>query len=215
MKIRYLGHSSFLLTDSAGTAVVTDPYYASIGYVMPRVTADAVTVSHHHYDHDNVKAVGGTPVILDKAKSYGLAEVAISAVESFHDDRGGALRGKNVIFKFRMDGLNVCHLGDLGEKCSQELIEAIMPVNVLLIPVGGNYTIDAMAAKEYVDRLKPKVVIPMHYRCRGGVIDIGKVDEFISLMKDGGVECSEAGAETELTSDDVKNKAARVIVMNF
>lgn len=213
MKIRYLGHSSFLLTGSTGTAIVTDPYDSSIGYSMPKVEADAVTVSHHHYDHDNVKAVGGNPVILDKEQGYELPGVVINAVKSCHDNRGGALRGKNLIFKFRMDGLDVCHLGDLGEECSSGLIEAILPVNVLLIPVGGNYTIDAKTAKEYVDRLMPDVVIPMHYRCKGCGIDIGKVDEFISLMEYDGIECVEAGAEIELTRDDVDGETTRVIVM--
>ncbi len=213
MKISYLGHSSFLLTESTGTAIVTDPYEKSIGYDMPKVSADAVTVSHHHYDHDNVKAVDGAPVILDKEQGYELPGVVINAVKSCHDDQGGALRGENVIFKFRMDGLDVCHLGDLGEECSPALIEAILPVNVLLIPVGGNYTIDAKMAKEYVDRLMPDVVIPMHYRTKGCVIDIDKVDEFVSLMEDDGIECEEAGAEIELTRDDVDGETTRVIVM--
>lgn len=213
MKIKYLGHSSFLLTESTGTAIVTDPYDSSIGYSMPQVSADAVTVSHHHYDHDNVKAVGGNPVILDKEQGYELPGVVINAVKSNHDDQGGALRGENVIFKFRMDGLDVCHLGDLGEECSPELIEAILPVNVLLIPVGGNYTIDAKMAKEYVDRLMPDVVIPMHYRCKGCELDIYKVDEFVSVMEDDDIECEEAGTEIELTRDDVDGETTSVIVM--
>ena len=213
MKIKYLGHSSFLLTESTGTAIVTDPYDSSIGYSMPQVSADAVTVSHHHYDHDNVKAVGGNPVILDKEQGYELPGVVINAVKSCHDDQGGALRGENVIFKFRMAGLDVCHLGDLGEECSPELIEAILPVNVLLIPVGGNYTIDAKMAKEYVDRLMPDVVIPMHYRCKGCELDIDKVDEFVSVMEDDGIECEEAGSEIELTRDDVDGETTSVIVM--
>ena len=150
MKIRYLGHSSFLLTESTGTAIVCDPYGSAIGYSMPEVSANAVTVSHHHYDHDNVSAVGGNPVILDKEQGYELPGVDINAVKSSHDDKGGTLRGDNVIFKFRMDGLDVCHLGDLGEECSPELIEAVLPVNILLIPVGGNYTIDGEIGRAHV-----------------------------------------------------------------
>ncbi len=213
MKIRYLGHSSFLLTESTGTAIVTDPYDDSVGYRMPQVNADAVTVSHHHYDHDNVKAVGGNPVILDKEQGYELPGVVINAVKSYHDDQGGTLRGENVIFKFRMDGLDVCHLGDIGEECSPELIEAILPVNVLLIPVGGTYTIDANMAKEYVDRLMPDVVIPMHYRAKGCRLDIDKVDGFVSLFDDEGVECEETDGEIELSRDDVDGETTRVIVM--
>ncbi|MCM1545944.1 MAG: MBL fold metallo-hydrolase [Clostridiales bacterium] len=213
MKIKYLGHSSFLLTESTGTAIVTDPYDGAIGYEMPKVSADAVTVSHGHYDHNNVKAVGGNPVILSHEQGYELPGVVINSVKSCHDGMGGSLRGENVIFKFRMDGLDVCHLGDLGEECSAELIEAILPVNVLLIPVGGNYTIDAKTAKEYVDRIMPDVVIPMHYRTKGCLIDIDKVDEFVSLMEDDGVECEETGDEIELTRDDVDGETTKVYVM--
>lgn len=214
MKIKYLGHSSFLLTESTGTAVVTDPYGEAVGFAMPEVSADAVTVSHHHFDHDNVQSVKGNPVVLDKEQGYELPGVIINAVKSFHDDQKGALRGENVIFKFRMDGLDVCHLGDLGEECSPELIEAILPVNVLLIPVGGNYTIDAAMAKEYVDRLMPDVVIPMHYRTKGCAIDIDKVDGFVSLFEDEGAEIEEAEGEIELSRDDVDGETTRIIVMN-
>lgn len=212
MKIKYLGHSAFLLTESTGTSVVCDPYDPSVGFAMPAVSADAVTVSHHHYDHDNIKAVGGNPVVLDKEQGYELPGVVINAVKSFHDDKGGALRGENVIFKFRMDGLDVCHLGDLGEECSSALIEAILPVNVLLIPVGGTYTIDAERAKEYVDRIMPDVVIPMHYRVKGCELDIDKADGFLELFDEDAVE--EAGGEIELTRDDVDGEQTRVIVMN-
>lgn len=214
MKIRYLGHSSFLLTESTGTAVVCDPYGEAVGFRMPEVRADAVTVSHHHFDHDNVGAVGGNPVVLDREQGYELPGVDINAIKSFHDDRQGALRGENVIFKFRMDGLDVCHLGDIGEECSPELIEAILPVNVLLIPVGGNYTIDAAMAKEYVDRIMPDVVIPMHYRTKGCAIDIDKVDEFLSLFDDDSAECGEVEGELDLTRDDMDGESTKIIVMN-
>ena len=213
MKIKYLGHSSFLLTESTGTTIVCDPYDEKVGFKMPNVRADAVTVSHHHFDHDAVKNVSGTPVILDKEQGYELPGVVINAVKSFHDDVGGKKRGENVIFKFRMDGLDVCHLGDLGEECSPELIEAILPVNVLLIPVGGNYTIDAAMAMEYVDRIMPDVVIPMHYRVKGCEVDVDRVDEFLSLAEDAGYEYEEREGEIELSREDVDEENTRVILL--
>ncbi len=214
MKIKYLGHSCFLLTESTGTAVVCDPYSQEIGYKMSPVSADAVTVSHHHYDHDAVNNVGGNPVVLDKEQGYELPGVEINAVKSSHDNSCGAERGENVIFKFRMDGLDVCHLGDLGEDCSPELIEAILPVNVLLIPVGGNYTIDAAMAKEYVDRLMPDVVIPMHYRVKGCNIDIDKVDGFLSEFDGENVEIEEVeGGELELSREDIDGEVTKIIVL--
>ncbi|MDE7300918.1 MAG: MBL fold metallo-hydrolase [Clostridia bacterium] len=213
MKIKYLGHSSFLLTESTGTSVVCDPYGEGVGFKMPQVSADAVTISHHHFDHDNVKAVSGSPVVLDKEQGFGLDGVDIKAFKSFHDGEKGKLRGENVIFKFRMDGLDVCHLGDLGEECSTELIEAILPVNILLIPVGGNYTIDAAQAKEYVDRIMPDVVIPMHYRTKDCKIDIDKVDEFLDLLE-ADTEIENIDGEADFSREEMDGERTKIVVMN-
>ena len=210
MKIEYLGHSSFKLTESTGTSVVCDPYDGSVGFDMSKVRADAVTVSHGHFDHNNVKAVEGNPIVLDKECSYDLPGVEIDAIKSFHDRQRGKQRGENLIFKFRMDGIDVCHLGDLGEDCSSELIDLLLPVNVLLIPVGGTYTITAEMAKEYVDRIMPDVVIPMHYKSKDCKLDISKVDEFLDLFDE---ECVEEvdGNELELMRSDFEG-GTRVIV---
>ena len=214
MKIQYLGHSSFKLTESTGISVVTDTYDDSVGYHMPETDADAVTVSHHHYDHDAISKVKGNPVVLDKETGYILKDsVEISSIMSFHDDCRGKKRGENIIFKFRMDGLDVCHLGDLGEDCSSDLIEMILPVNVLMIPVGGNYTIDAKMAKEYVDRIMPDIVIPMHYRAKGCKLDIDKVDDFIDEFDGENVVIAETGDEIEISRDDLDGEQTTIIVM--
>lgn len=211
MIIEYLGHSCFKLTESTGTSVVCDPYSEEVGYAMPKVCADAVTVSHGHYDHDAVSNVGGNPVVIAKESSYDLPGVEINSIKSFHDECRGKKRGENVIFKFRMDGIDVCHLGDLGEGCSSELIETILPVDVLLIPVGGTYTIDAEMAKEYVDRIMPDIVIPMHYRTKDCKLDVDKVDEFLELF-DG--ECVEEidGDKIELSRSDLSGET-KIIVL--
>lgn len=214
MKIKYLGHSSFQITESTGVSIVTDPYDDSVGYRMPEVAADAVTVSHHHYDHDAVSKVRGNPVILDKETGFTLKDgVDISSIMSFHDDCRGKKRGENIIFKFRIDGLDVCHLGDLGEDCSSDLIEMILPVNVLLIPVGGTYTIDAAMAKEYVDRIMPDIVIPMHYRAKGCKLDIDKVDEFLDAFDGENIAIVEEGDEIEISRDDLDGEQTTIIVM--
>lgn len=212
MKIEYLGHSCFKLTESTGTSVVCDPYDGSIGYELPNLSADCVTVSHAHYDHENKDAVSGNPVILDAECSYNLPGVEISSVKSFHDEFRGKKRGENIIFKFRMDGIDVCHLGDLGEACSTELIENILPVNVLLVPVGGTYTIDAKMAKEYVDRIMPDIVIPMHYKTKSLKIDIDRVDEFLDLFDDV-AEIVYAENEIEVLRDDLNGESTKIIVM--
>ncbi len=211
MKIRYLGHSSFALTESTGTTIVTDPY-GNVGFRLPPVEANAVSISHSHYDHNNVSGVLGKPVVLDKEGQYEISGVEVSAVKSFHDGENGAKRGENLIFKFRMDGLEICHLGDLGEECSSALIETLLPVHVLLVPVGGKYTIDAEQAKEYVDRIMPSIVIPMHYKTKGLTLDIDKPDDFLDLFEDEEVEYVEDN-EIELFRDDISVESTKIILM--
>lgn len=203
MKITYLGHSSFLL-EMSGTRIVTDPFGA-VGFDFPRVSADVVTVSHGHYDHCNTAAVGGAAAILDKKGSYTAGGVQITAVPCFHDDAGGAKRGGNLIFRFAGEGLTVCHLGDLGEPCTGELVAKIGQPDVLLIPVGGHYTIDFARAKEYVERLSPAVVIPMHYKTKGLLIDIGGVEPFLSQFAAEAIE--RVGSSVILERGDVEKIA--------
>lgn len=182
MNIRWLGHSCFVLTESTGTVVVTDPYHDEVGFSMPPVKADAVTVSHGHYDHNNVAAVAGDPAVYNRVGSYEMEGVHISAFHTTHDEVQGAKRGGNLVFIYRLDGVDVCHLGDIGQPCSARICDAIGAVNVLLIPVGGHYTIDAATAKDYVDKLMPDIVIPMHYHTDDCDIDLDKLDEFLDLF---------------------------------
>ncbi|MBS1400945.1 MAG: MBL fold metallo-hydrolase [Clostridia bacterium] len=212
MKIQYLGHSCFKLTESTGTTIITDPY-KGIGYELPKgLKADAVTVSHSHFDHNHVKAIGGHPRVLDKEGFYELPGVEITGIKSYHDNQGGRQRGENIIYKFRMDGLEVCHLGDLGEECSSELLEMILPVNILLIPVGGTYTVDAELAKEYVDRIMPEIVIPMHYKTRSLNLDLDKADAFLDLFDDEETEIS--GLDTlEFSREDLTEEKTKIILM--
>ena len=212
MKIQYLGHSCFKLTESTGTTIITDPY-KGIGYELPKgLKADAVTVSHSHFDHNHVKAIGGHPRVLDKEGFYELPGVEITGIKSYHDTQGGRQRGENIIYQFRMDGLEVCHLGDLGEECSSELLEMILPVNILLIPVGGTYTVDAELAKEYVDRIMPEIVIPMHYKTRSLNLDLDKADAFLDLFDDEETEIS--GLDTlEFSREDLTEEKTKIILM--
>lgn len=208
MIITPLGHSCFLLEESTGTKVVTDPYSSDIGITLPPVTADVVTVSHSHYDHNNVKAVSGDPMVIDKPGMHDVKGVQIFGLNTYHDEVNGAKRGSNVIFNIRMDGVNVCHLGDVGHGPSPMMIEAIGPVDILLIPVGGTYTIDAEVAKEYVDRLMPSVVIPMHFKTDDVELDIEGVEAFldyfdkedIEVITDGKVEFDRSDFDDDYTT---------------
>lgn len=212
MKVEYLGHSCFRFTESTDASIVTDPYESCVGYAMPKgVKSDIVTVSHKHKDHSFIRGVKAKTVINEEGK-FNVEGVKINGIKSYHDDEGGAKRGENLIFKFRMDGIDVCHLGDLGEECTSELLEMILPVNILCIPVGGNYTIDAEQAKEYVDRIMPDVVIPMHYRSKKCKYDIDKEDKFLALFdKDEIVECEEG--EMQFKRDEMDGESTKVIVM--
>ena len=185
MKIQWLGHSSFKLTESTGSSIITDPFDpSSVGYGMAYLNCDAITSSHGHSDHNNFRGVKGNPVIINQLGSFDVNGIKVSSVASYHDSEEGAHRGKNIIYRFRLDGINVCHLGDIGEECSPELTEQLIPVNILLIPVGGTFTIDAEQAKEYVDKIMPDVVIPMHYKTKHTDYDIDKVDKFLKLFDD-------------------------------
>ena len=210
MKIRYLGHSCFVLTESGGCSIVTDPY-GDVGFCMPEISAHAVTVSHSHYDHCNLDSVRGVSATFDRAGDYSFENTKISALESWHDDAHGSKRGNNLIFKFGMDNLSVCHLGDLGEPCNDILLEKIGHVDVLLIPIGGNFTIDAAQAKEYVDRIKPHVVIPMHYMQRGLNIPIAGPEKFLNLFQES--QILKVGCEIGLSEADISNNEPKIIVM--
>lgn len=198
MKIGYLGHSSFLLESSGGTRIVTDPY-GDVGLVFPRVRANGVTVSHAHFDHANVGAVEGTPVVIDKAGSYRIGDVALQAEERFHDEVRGAKRGKNLVFTFEIDGMKICHLGDLGENFSQELCNKLRPVDVLLVPIGGNYTIDFVEARKFIEGIAPKIAVPMHYRVPGLNVDIALPDDFLAQFR----EIERREGTVELTRTDL------------
>lgn len=211
MKLRYLGHSSFLLVSDAGTAIVTDPY-DGIGFSLPLgLSADFVTVSHGHFDHCNLSAVGGDPAVFREAGKFSANDVTVEGFPCFHDDAKGARRGKNLIFKFAIDGLTVCHLGDLGEPFSPALQRIIAPADVLLIPVGGTYTIDAAAARTYVEQIRPAVAIPMHYKSAGHTLDISPVDKFLSEVRSFPIE--RAGSDIELRRETVAKSGTKIIVM--
>lgn len=194
MKIRWLGHSSFLITAKAGTRLVTDPYSDGIGYGLPSVTAELVTVSHDHFDHNNKGAVMGAPVVFSDVGAFDRNGVRIQGIASYHDEVAGAKRGANVIYKIEVDNVKICHLGDVGQLPTDEQIEAISDVDVLLVPVGGTYTVDAFGASTWALSLAPKIIIPMHFKTADLDVDVCGVEHFISEMKD--VETVHLGADT-------------------
>jgi len=184
MKIKWLGHASFLITSDNGVRIITDPYEPNdkLRYGTINESADIATVSHDHFDHGNVAAVKGNPeVVKGDAEAKGIKFKGIAA---FHDASGGKERGQNTIICFEVDGIKVCHFGDLGHEPNDDQLAEIGSVDVLLLPVGGLYTIDAAVASKVVDKLKPRLVIPMHFKNNRCDFPIAGVDKFLSGKKD-------------------------------
>jgi L-ascorbate metabolism protein UlaG (beta-lactamase superfamily) len=186
MKIKYLGHSAFVITSDKGIKIITDPYATAPDLTYGEITesADIVTVSHYHHDHGNVAAVGGNPEVVNRAGKSTAKGIEFRGIASYHDEAGGSLRGGNIIFCFELDGIRVCHLGDLGHLLYDKQVKEIGSVDILFIPVGGYFTIDAKAATQVCSQLKPRVIIPMHYRTEKSFPDIAGVDEFIKGKND-------------------------------
>ncbi len=184
MKIKWLGHVSFLITSDAGTKIITDPYETGGGlsYGQIKESADIVTVSHDHADHNNVAAVQGSPKVV--RGTVEVKGIKFKGIPTYHDDAGGRQRGKNTIFCFEVDGIRVCHLGDLGHRLNDSQVAELGTVDILLIPVGGFFTIDAKLAGQLCDRLKPKVIIPMHYKNDRCAFPIAGVEEFLRGKKE-------------------------------
>ena len=184
MKIKWLGHATFLITSESGIRIITDPYAPAekLHYGEIKESADIVTVSHDHFDHSNVAAVRGNPAMVkDTAEVKG---IHFKGIPTYHDAAQGKNRGTNTIFCFEVDGAEVCHLGDLGHKLTDKQVAEADKVDILLVPVGGFYTIDATVASQVCDQLKPRVIIPMHFKNSKCDFPISGVDEFLGGKKD-------------------------------
>lgn len=206
MRIKWLGHSAFLLTAADGTRVITDPYVSGsyngdIGYGPIRETADAVTVSHHHQDHDGVSGLPGKPEVVEDKGSHKVGSVSIVGVETYHDENQGAQRGRNTVFVFEAEGLRVCHCGDLGHVPTPQQVAAIGRVDVLLVPVGGTFTVDAAGARRIAAQLAARVIIPMHYKTDKLGFDIDGADKF---MQDTGDTIRNVGHSGHVPAPNVK-----------
>ena len=181
MEITWYGHACFRLRDK-GATFVTDPYDQSIGYTLPKIRADIVTVSHDHADHNYVSGIKGAPKVVDGPGEYEIRGVFITGIATFHDRKKGAQRGRNTVFLLEFNGLTICHLGDLGHVPTQAQVEALSDVDVLLIPVGGVSTIGAPQAAEVISLLEPKIVIPMHYKTKALTLKLASVNRFLQEM---------------------------------
>ena len=217
MNIQYYGHSCFKITTRpAGRAteeitVFMDPFDKSIGLKPPFGRADVVFISHHHYDHDNAAALKGNPIIIDAPGEYSVKGISAVGIDSFHDEKEGAERGRNTIFVLESENIRLCHLGDLGTDLDSGQLEKINGIDVLFIPVGGKYTIGGKKAAEIVRKIEPAISIPMHYKVPGLKIDVADEKMF----------CSEIGScpkekinKFALKKKDLEGKSLEVMIMS-
>jgi len=179
LQIRWHGHSCFEITNDV--TLVTDPHDGkSVGIPAPTVSGDIILVSHDHYDHNKVKSVEkDSSKIVTDARKRTVLNVQINGYESFHDEVHGEKRGSNIIFKFISDDITFCHLGDLGHILDEKTIQQIGDVDILFIPIGGTYTLDAKEAWKTISALQPKITVPMHYKIEGLSLPIAGIDTFL------------------------------------
>ena len=212
MIITHIGHSEFLLELESGYRIVTDPYNRECGYPIRNVVADTALVSHHHGDHDAVDLLGGNPTVIDYAGEHTITpDIRLTAIRSWHDEQKGAQRGGNLLFMLETEGLRVVHLGDLGCMPEPDEINMLSGADVLMIPVGGFFTINAEKAKEIADLLEPRIILPMHYKTSFNADwPIAPVDDFVKLYE-GEVEYL---SQLRVTKDDL-NCQPRIAVLEY
>lgn len=217
MDISYLGHSAFKLRGKEAT-VVTDPFdKKTVGFTMPQVSADVITVSHSHSDHNAVSQVSGTarrrdPYVITAPGEYEASGIGVFGWGSFHDASQGNDRGKNTIYSIIVDGVRIVHLGDLGEVVNESQVDGLGAVDVLLLPVGGIFTIDAKQAMTVIEKLAPSIVIPMHYKTADHGPDfatMAPVNEFMQLM---GVSDLEPVDKLKVTAESLPEQATVVLM---
>ena len=184
MKIKWYGHSAFLITSDQGVKIITDPYESGayggqLAYGKIKDQADIVLTSHDHADHNYTKDLPGTPQIVKGSGSKTAKGISMKGISTYHDPSQGSERGANTIFTLKIDNIQLCHLGDLGHLLSDKELAEIGPVDILLIPVGGFFTIDPKEATRVAEQIKPKILIPMHFKTAKCGFPIAPVEDFL------------------------------------
>ncbi len=214
MQIQWLGQSCFKIQSkniNGEITIITDPYGPSIGLKLPKLQADIVTISHDHDDHNNIDVVSGDPFIIDSAGEFETKGVFVFGIPAHHDNKEGQERGNITIFKINSEDITIAHLGDLGHELNSDILERLGNIDILLLPVGGTYTIDAKMASKIVSVIEPRIVIPMHYQIPGlKVDDLDTVEKFI---KESGLPFEKMD-KLKILKKDLPQDETKVIILN-
>lgn len=210
MDITWFGQACFKIKGKTAT-VITDPFDPeTTGLKAPKdLEGQIVLSSHDHKDHNFVESVAGNPLVIEGPGEYEKAGVQIAGISSFHDNSEGTERGQNTIYNFNIDGINIVHLGDLGHLLTEEQSSQIGEVDILMIPAGSVFTIDAETAAKVVAQLEPKIVIPMHYKLPELKINLEGVEPFLKEM---GAENIEAQPKLSITRDKLPEETTVVLL---
>jgi len=215
MQINWHGQSCFQITSSQGKNnqidIVIDPFSEEIGLRLPKLQADILLTTHDHYDHNNVKAVSGSPFIINGPGEYEIKNVFIEGIPSWHDDSQGKERGENTIYTIEAEELKLCHLGDLGQKeLTEEQLERIGEVDILMIPVGGVFTISAKEALKVMSQIEPRITIPMHYQIPKLKVKLEGLDKFLKTL---GLKSITPENKLSIKKKDLSPEEAKIIVL--
>ena len=213
MNIIWYGQSCFKI-QSKDIILITDPFDKKIGLRPPFGSADIVTISHDHYDHNNFQVIKNDPFIIDNAGEYEIKKVTVKGINSYHDNQEGKERGQNTIYVIEMENIRICHLGDFGQdNLVNGQLEKIGQIDILFIPVGGVFTIDWKLASAIISQIEPRIIIPMHYKIPGIKGELLKLDTVNKFCEERGVSSKEAVNKFSIKKRDLPQEGSETIIM--
>jgi len=215
MNINWCGQSCFQIYSSQNknhqVSIVIDPFDNEIGLRIPKLQADVLLISHDHHDHNNIKAVSGDPLVINGPGEYDVKEVVINGIPGFHDNSQGSERGRITIYTIETEEIKLCFLSDLGQKeLTSEQLDKIGDVDILMIPIGGTYTINSAEAIKIMGQIEPKITIPMHYKIPKLNIKLEEADNFLKSL---GIKNLEPLAKLSIKKKDLPTEEAKIILL--
>ncbi|MCD6500877.1 MBL fold metallo-hydrolase [bacterium] len=216
MYISWHGQSFFEIKvkenkENGEVKIAIDPFDEKIGLRVPKIEADILLITHQHHDHNNKKIISGNPFLIEEPGEYEVKGIFIKGIPSFHDNSGGKERGQNNIYKIETEDMKICHLGDLGQKeLTENQVEEIGEVDILMIPVGGVYTIDSKGAANIISQIEPKIVVPMHYKIPKLEVNLEDIKKFLKVM---GTEEVQPQKKLKISPKDLPKEETKIVVL--